>query len=386
MRIESLKSASSPALEAQEIAPTARQRVPSNTTSLDWGNSALPPLELGQEIDAVVLQLLPGDRLLLELEGRQIEAESPSGLSAGQRLLLRVEQLQPQLVLHITELEPTLEAEAARLLRALLPAHADAGALLEQLASLLDSETEGPPIAASLTKLKEAITALLSDGAPATPERLKNLFQDGGIYYEAKLLLAAKDDPQRFRETVGGDLKGLLLSALKEAAGGAVPVELKSAVNAQLNNIETQQAVNLLAQLDGGTFQFQIPFFTGAGFSTAALSVERDGKGGTESLGKPAGGYNLLFLLDLENFGRTRIDAHVSERELCVIFYVDRESSIALLRQELPSFREALLAMGYHEVLLAAKPLKDIPAEKRQKFDAISVGAPTSIHLLDVKA
>jgi len=41
--------------------------------------------------------------------------------------------------------------------------------------------------------------------------------------------------------------------------------------------------------------------------------------------------------------------------------------------------------MGYREVLLAVTPLKDIPTEKRQKFDAIAVGAPTSIHLLDVK-
>src|ERR1700747_3391340 len=187
VRIDSLKPAPLAALETQEILSVGRQRVPPNTTSLDWGTSALPALELGQEIDAVVLQLLPGDRLLLELGGQQVEAKSPSGLSVGQRLLLRVDELQPQLVLHITELEPTIEAEAARLLRTLLPAHADAGALLEHLDSLLQSE-ESPPIGGALIKLKEAITMLLSDGAPPTPERLKNLFQDGGIYYEAKLL------------------------------------------------------------------------------------------------------------------------------------------------------------------------------------------------------
>ena len=65
MRVDSLNSAL-PALEAQEVTPVARQRIP-NTTSLDWANSALPALELGQEIDAVVLQLLPGDRVLLEI-------------------------------------------------------------------------------------------------------------------------------------------------------------------------------------------------------------------------------------------------------------------------------------------------------------------------------
>jgi len=88
VRVDSLNSAL-PALEAQEVTPATRQRIP-NTTSLDWANSALPPLELGQEFDAVVLQLLPGDRVLLELGGRQIEADGPSGLNAGQQLRLRV--------------------------------------------------------------------------------------------------------------------------------------------------------------------------------------------------------------------------------------------------------------------------------------------------------
>jgi hypothetical protein len=385
VRIDSAKSAL-PALETQEIPSVTRQRVPPHTTSLDWKNSALPPLQLGQEIDAVVLQLLPGDRLLLELGGRQVEANSLSGLTAGQQLRLSVEQLQPQLLLHITEVVPTIEAEAAKLLRSHLPAHADAGELLEQLASLIDIKSASPPIGTALIKLRQTIETLLSDGAPPSADSLKNLLQNGGIYYEAKLLHAVKEDPQRFREIADGDLKGLLLSALKEDGADFSSAAFRNAISAQLNNLETQQAVNLLAQLDGGTFQFQIPFFTGTGFSTAALSVESDGKGTANPQDKKSGGYNLLFLLDLENFGRTRIDAHVTEKGLRVIFYVDRESSIALLRQELPSFRETLWAMGYHEVLLAAKPLKDIPAEKRQKFDAIAVGAPTSIHLLDMKA
>ena len=69
-----------------------------------------------------------------------------------------------------------------------------------------------------------------------------------------------------------------------------------------------------------------------------------------------------------------------------VIFYVDRDSSVALAKEGLAEFREILLGLGYQEVLLAARPLKEIPEEKRQKFDALAVGAPASIHLLDMKA
>ena len=385
MRIDSL-SPTVPAQDSQEIASLARQRVPPETTALDWKNSALPPLELGQEFDAVVLQLLPGDRLLLELGGSQIEAESSSALNPGQQLRVRVDQIQPQVLLHVTEVVSTLEAEAAKLLRSHLPAHADAGQLLEQLASLLESENQNQLGTPALAKLKQALATLLSEGKPPDAEGLKHLLQDGGVYYEAKLFRTARENPQRLAEVAENDLKGLLLSTLKEAGSGASSAALKNAIGEQLKNIETQQAVSLLAQLDGGVFQLQIPFFAGGGFSTAALSVERDDKGSSsERDDSPAGGYNLLFLLDLENFGRTRIDAHVSEDQLRVQFYVDRDSSIALMRQELPSFRETLSAMGYREVFLSVTPLKDIPPEKGQKFDAIAVGGPSSIHLLDVK-
>jgi hypothetical protein len=386
VRINPTNSASLPALEAQEIPPLTNQRVPRGEISSDWRNTTLPPLALGQEIDAVVLEVLSDGRILVDLGAAAVEAESPSDLTAGQHLRLRVEQLQPQLVLYITEIEPTIEVEGARLLRAHLPAHADAGELLEQLIARLEIESATEPVSPTLAKLRESIARLLPDGAPPAPEQLRNLFQNGGIYYEPKLFHAARHEAQALRQIADGDLKGLLLSAMKEAEAGAHSADFKSAIGAQLNNLETQQAVNLLAQLDGGAFQFQIPFFSGTRFSTAALSVERDGRGAADRQDKSTAGYNLLFLLDLENFGRTRIDAHVSERELKVIFYVDRESSIALLREEIPSFRQTLVAMGYREVLLAAKTLKEIPEEKRQKFDAIAVGAPPSIHLLDVKA
>ena len=94
----------------------------------------------------------------------------------------------------------------------------------------------------------------------------------------------------------------------------------------------------------------------------------------------------LLFLLDLENFGVTRIDAHIDAKELRAVFDLDREESLRFIRQELPGFREILIALGYRDVLLAAKPLRELSQEKREKFAALAVGAPSSMHLLDMKA
>lgn len=94
----------------------------------------------------------------------------------------------------------------------------------------------------------------------------------------------------------------------------------------------------------------------------------------------------MLFLLDLEGFGRTRIDAYITSKTLKVIFYVEQGGAVTLLRSELPSFRETLHSLGYGEVFLAVKPLGRLSPEKRQKFDSLAVGVPTAVSLVDVRA
>jgi hypothetical protein len=227
---------------------------------------------------------------------------------------------------------------------------------------------------------------MLTRGAPPTAEKLKTLARHGGLFYEAKLLEAAASESELFVEIADRDLKGLLLAALEASEGSIFFKGLQNALRAQLNNLETQQAVNLLAQLDGGAFQLQLPFFTGAGFSTAVLAIEPDehGPGGEPGQGK--NGYSVLFMLDLENFGCMRIDAHVSGNELRAVFFVNNEQSLELMRQELANFCETLLALGYNNIQLAAKPLRDLPLEKQEKFSALAAGALSSIHLLDMKA
>lgn len=392
MRIDLSKTSPLPAVETKEPAPVTNRRLPQTQVSLQWGDNLLPSLELGLELEATVTDELAGGRILLQVGNSLIEADSPGGLSAGQALKLRVEQLQPQIVLQITQAEPSLKAEATQLLRQHLPVHADEGQLLENLQKLLaahfSKEPGGSEIKSPLAKLHEAITHLVAQETPVQPETVESLLQDGGIFYEAKLAQATQQDPESLRVIADQDLKGLLLSALSESLNTAPVERLTPAITAQLNNLETQQAANLLAQVTDGALHLQVPFFNGASFSTAALAIEPDGKGNSATSQNRGSGYGLLFLLDLENFGRTRIDAHVDaeQQSLRVMFYVDRDSSVASIKEELPQFRHLLQGLGYQEVLLAARPLKDIPPDKRQKFDALAVGAPASIHLLDMKA
>ena len=109
-----------------------------------------------------------------------------------------------------------------------------------------------------------------------------------------------------------GDLKGLLFAALQETENASASTALQRAISGQLTNLESQQAVNLLAQHGGGAVQLQVSFFNGSGFSTVVLSIDPEGKGSTSERGKPEPSYNILFLLNLQDLGRIRIDARLA--------------------------------------------------------------------------
>jgi hypothetical protein len=406
-----------------------------------------PPLTLGQEVTAEVIKELANGTLLVDVLGTLLEAETPQPFPVGAKLPVRVEQLRPQLVLQVLsevrqdgqlEAAPGMQQEAVHILRANIAHHAPSSALLQVLEHDLTALIEHPPhgeIPSSIVKLHTLLTTLFPHEIPPTAEQLAAFVRDGGLHYEAKLLQALAGDARAFTKVAESDLKGLLLQVLqeveaqtphadpsapemvraqlqsvaahvadstttrqpttalsgKEATSSQTPPQgLIASITHHLEHIESQQAVNLLAQAQGEPYQLQIPFFTGQGMTTAFLSIEPEGQGngatgqqGNEGKGK---GCNVLFLLDLEGFGKTRIDARIGEKALWIAFYVDQPDSVSLLKEELPGFRETLQALGYGEVLVVAKPLGQLSPEKRQKFEALTVGVPSSVHLLDVRA
>jgi hypothetical protein len=152
---------------------------------------------------------------------------------------------------------------------------------------------------------------------------------------------------------------------------------IASSITHYLEHIESQQAVNLLAQAKGEPYQVQIPFFTARGLTTAFLSIESEtgdqGEKAKRGKGEKGKGYNILFALDLDNFGQTRIDARIRPQSLWAAFYVDQPESVALLQRELPDFLLTLQSLGYTDVLLTAKPLRQLAPGKREKFEALTL-------------
>ncbi len=364
-------------------------------------SSQLPPLTVGQEVEAEVVDELQNGLVLVNIGGALLTAEATETLPTGQAFSARVEQLQPQVVLKLlvetseegnASIGPQVQTEAAKLLRAAIPHNATVAESLAALTQELSAFVEQAPLEplpSSLIKLQDFIKALLPEQTPPSAAQIAAFIRDSGLQYETKLLHAAENNPQVLSRVVEEDLKGLVLQALQDFST-TQPSRLGAALAQHLEHIEGQQAVNLLARAQGEPYQLQMPFFTGQSLTTAYLSIETDGSGagekGKKGNGETEEGYNILFALDLEHFGQTRIDARISAMSLWAAFYVDQPESVTLLQQELPEFRATLQSLGYAEVLLVAKPLTQLTPEKQQKFATLTVGVPPSVHLLDVKA
>ena len=180
-------------------------------------------------------------------------------------------------------------------------------------------------------------------------------------------------------------MKGLVLKALDEVGAAPQAAGLTAALARHLGGIETQQALNLLAQLHGEALSLQVPFFAGEQPATAFLSVEADGSPAGQEGGRRRDS-TCCSCSTSTAWAGTRIDAHFGGSAVRVVFYVEGEQTLGRVRAELPSFGRALQGLGYEDVLLAARPLDEMSPERRQKVEALPLGVPAGVHLVDVRA
>ncbi len=349
--------------------------------------AAPPSLAVGQEVVGRIQGQMPDGRLLLSLAGTSVLATAPDGLAPGTTLALRVVQVQPEVVLQIQSGAPPAEPSAAGTLRPLLAAFADPPALADLLQALAppgDPPAPPPnsPGAGTPAQLSQLLGTLIPpDGAPDA-EHLAAWVRDGGLGYEAKLVRAAADGPGAMARAAAGDVKGQLLGIVQR---GAADAPVAQAAACHLEHIEAQQAVNLLARLGGGPYRLEVPLVTPQGLTTAVLAIDPDASGAAADEPAEERTYNVLLLLDLERFGRTRVDAYVSPGAARAVLYIEQSDALARVRAELPALRGAVRALGFPTVELTARGLKSLPPRKAAAFAAVAAGAPGVAGVVDAR-
>jgi hypothetical protein len=181
---------------------------------------------------------------VLDLDGSLVEA-TIRRVSAGQ-LRLRVDLIEPQVTFRL--LNRSRRQRMRR--RSFAPALTGAGggtsrspdcAKIEAV-NLFDA-THASLV--RLEKLKPFLADLLNSKEPLDTARLMRWVRDGGLHYEAKLLRAVMENPERLAEIADHDLKALLLGALGELETNRLSGAALNAIVSQLGDLESRQAVNL---------------------------------------------------------------------------------------------------------------------------------------------
>ena len=200
--------------------PGAAGAAPVSRQPAGEGAAALRPgeLVLGQLVEA-----RGAGEGILELGGRLLHAFYPEGLTAGERLVLRVASLGPPLVLQLPD---PVQEPLAQLLRP--PGTGFASAVQTLLAQ--GAEGLGP----AERELLAGIQRLLS--VPTSPadmsQALQRFLTRSGVFHEAHL--AGGRDPQ--------DLKALVLRLLPRIEQGPLARALESV----LGHVEAYQARSVL--------------------------------------------------------------------------------------------------------------------------------------------
>ncbi len=139
---------------------------------------------MGQKITAIVVRELADGRITLKLQGAMIEANNPCGLAAGDTLRLRVELLDPEVVLQIVERELAQEEAAVRLLCQQLSetrvAEKDSLWTLQDKLVTPQDQGDGGRTQLRLDKLRDFIADFLSIEEPLTSQRLAELVRNMG--------------------------------------------------------------------------------------------------------------------------------------------------------------------------------------------------------------
>jgi len=351
---------------------SASERFPS-TGSGDFGQ-----LNLGQTLHAIVYRQTQPDKYLIGYKNQLHEIQSTETLRPGSELELRVENhTADNHVFRLVRQSMSMEELAESLLHARQPQNPSQAQSLADLRTEMNLASRLLLHDSQTTKQMGKLETLLSgffpqEGLPKA-ENLASFLRDGGMNYEARLAQSLHQ-PESLRKLVETDLKGQLLNTLQflQEESGQIPLQrLASAVKQNLQWIETQQLNTYLSQVNDTPYQWDIPYTVGGQMKTMHLSVQPDTSSkhqNEQTTQRSVAGHKVLFLLDLETFGQTRIDSYITPHSVDATLYIENKDAIKHLRPRLGDFQQRLQALGYGNTHLDVRPFHGTMREKRPDF------------------
>ena len=321
----------------------------------------IPPLNPGEILEGMILDQKEPDHYFIRIKGQDLWVKSQIPLPAEGKIFLAVEALTPQVLLRLLSAPGEGEAVALGQLKKILGESIPLGNLAEKISAL--GKTSLSPLPAEIQKgFQELMTALAQYAPPflTDPQTLREKIFHSGLFWENRLIdLIDKGEEGNFFQASRQDLKGLLLklksllqdaTSLEGGSGMILPEaeEGLEALEPYLQRIEAYQLLNQRYGESSEKWLLFLPLWFGQEMQFLEMSLGFSGEEGTSS-GKEDS--SLLFLLNLPEMGRLKIEVVIRKEDLFCRFHLAAPSFQEKIQHNFPELENRLRALGFHPSL-----------------------------------
>ncbi|MBN1547902.1 MAG: flagellar hook-length control protein FliK [Syntrophaceae bacterium] len=338
----------------------------------------LPDLKVGDKVEATVTEKLGESRVLILLNGTQLEADTTLPLQVGQKIRVQVENLQPQILLRLIAGEPESTPE---ILTGFLKVYRSNPQALTELfqagGPLLDPETLKTISSTQLREQSQTLakmfrTLIFSKETIGNPFFIKDFVNRSGLALEHTLAKMVQENISlKVRDPVdAGNLKSGLLKLGAEirewlAAKPDIPQEevakllrLAEFSERSVHTLETQQALNVLSRDQDNRFMIQIPFAFPHSMTMQDIFIEFDGNRQTDrEEGAP---FRVVLFLNLDRLGEMMVDVGIRGEDLTADLSCQKVDTMSLVTARLDALKENLASLGFRVVRMTCELRDDI--------------------------
>lgn len=309
------------------------------------GSASLPPdLELGQLIRGRVLGAPAEGKVLLEIQGHTIMAETRVPLKPGDQVWMEVKQTEPFVWLHLAEKKGELK-ELIRFLLANSP-------LLGQTLEALSQGMGGPGVQTGPGKDLAWLFGFIPETAVDEKGDLPALLKMIAAMHQG----VGKEDAgaglfrQQLSELMAG--RGESLLSAEKGAGLTKLAQFLDAV-ISFNSQPPQDATQ-------PCYIFPMWFANGEGWGEWLFGLDSEARGEGETPG-----YVLTFWLNMTHLGEVHIALRVREAAIDGVFSMGSEETSAHMRACLPELQAILKDLGFSSTQLSCR---HVPAPLMPQF------------------
>jgi len=341
--------------------PTISALSPEKPSGVGKSVSTVLPLSVGQIVEAIVAEKAGPSRFVLTTKDNSFLANSDLPLSKGEKLMVRVEQLTPQIVLRAInrqEASSLIVTEYTSTYRSNPDALKDMFTIGKDILnqkSLMDLLPEkAKESIRSIIKIMDA--SVFSTATMKNPLFVKDYVSNLGLLLESNLRKMIQEKGENSNPKSVETLKGLLMKLSEELKPQLIAENIAGKENAQkvaqlakftetaIKTIESQQMINVSYKVNDANYVLQIPIFFPEGIKTGELFVEAEKEGEGGSAGKK---YRVVMFLRMDALGEIMVDASLAGNKLGCVFKFDDPEAKEFFSAFVGDLEKAVSLLGY---------------------------------------